>query len=863
MDRFKLKVTPVADKDAIVKFGNARFTILKDRLIRCEYSYDRNFEDAPTQHFWFRLQPVVPYSVKRTGEVIEINTKKLTLTYLETDEGFTPENLSIVIKENGRTWKYGDIDHENLLGTARTLDNCNGDYDLFHLRKLHLSKGLISRAGWSVIDDSRSLLFDRNGFLHPWRDRNNDIYFFGYGDDYKACITDYYAVSGKVRMIPKWSLGIWWSRWERYTQADLERIVGEFEAHKVPLSVCVIDKDWHMPGWTGYTWNPKYFPDPKGFFERLHKKNIHACMNLHPSKGVGPHEKMYPAFAEFMGIDPKSKVRIPFDLSDPKFIEGYFRFLHHPLEKDGVDFWWIDWQQGTESHISGLDPLWYLNHLHSADLCRDGKKRPINFSRWGDNGSHRYPVGFSGDTLATWKSLKFQLYFTATASNIGYSWWSHDIGGFAQHFHNEELYVRWVQFGCFSPIFRFHSSGDPRLDNRPWTKTDTYRDAAITALKLRNSLLPYLYTMAWKNRCGGLPLIRPMYHEHPKDENAYACPNQYYFGDKLIVAPFDEAVNEDTMMARKPVWLPKGTWYNFFNGKEYKGGRWYVLHGTLKDIPVFAAAGAVKPLQAEDGSLDIVLFNGRGSCDIYDDDGETVGYKSGEYTFSHCQSEWQGKSVTFNMEKKEGNLESITTVNLVLRGVNGNDIASITVNGKPYKKSRYTADNDFRIEGLVFDTRKPFKVVAVFEEEVKPVPVFELHDFEKVIRIFSLAPDTANKILGDLKQYFGSPEKFIEAEHDFTPSQLKALFELSCDVGFYNELLYDGREVAVWWNERKLKEFEVRLSIGLKYTEHRPGGSLDHPPVFITKEEVKAGWRVHVNYFNVASTEVDKYFFKR
>ncbi|MFH1073669.1 MAG: TIM-barrel domain-containing protein [Candidatus Firestonebacteria bacterium] len=863
MDCFKLKVTPVADKSSIVKFGNARFTILKDRLIRCEYSNDRNFEDRPTQHFWFRLQPKVPYSVKRMGDIVEVKTKELTLAYFETGEGFTPKNLSIRITENGSTWKFDDIDKENLFGTARTLDNCNGDYNVLRFRKLHLSPGLLSRSGWSIIDDSRSLVFNKDGFLQPRMDRNFDIYFFGYASDYKACLIDYYAVSGNVRMIPRWSLGIWWSRWEKYTQSDLERIAGEFEEHKVPLSVCVVDMDWHLPGWTGYTWNPKYFPDPKGFFKKLHAKNIHVCMNLHPSKGVGSYEKMYPAFAKYMGLDPKSKTRISFDLSNRKFIKGYFRFLHHPLEKDGVDFWWIDWQQGTESHISGLDPLWYLNHLHSADLCREGKKRPINFSRWGDNGSHRYPVGFSGDTLSTWKSLKFQLYFTATASNIGYSWWSHDIGGFAQHFHDEELYVRWVQFGCFSPIFRFHSSGDPRLDNRPWTKPDNYRDIAITALKLRNSFLPYLYTVAWKNRCGGLPLIRPMYHEHPKDENAYACPNQYYFGEQLIAAPFDERADENTLMARKAVWLPKGTWYNFFTGKKYEGGRWYALHGTLNDIPVFAVAGSVIPLKVEDGSLEIVLFNGKGFCELYDDDGETLAYKSGGYTLSFCRSEWRKKSVAFTMEKKSGKQKSRNPVNLVLRGVKGKDISKIIVNGKPCKKYRYTAENDFRIEGLIYDTEKTLKVVAVFQGEIKPIPCFTLQDLKKVIQNFNLPASPANTVLENMKKYFDSPDKLVEIAGKFTPSQLKALFELGSDVGFYNELLYDGREVVVWWNEKKLPEFEVHLSLGLKYSKNRPAGNINQPPVFIAKEEVKRGWRVHINYFNAATTEVDRYFFKR
>ena len=129
-----------------------------------------------------------------------------------------------------------------------------------------------------------------------------------------------------------------------------------------------------------------------------------------------------------MGVDPKSKKRIPFDITDPKFIDAYFNILHRPYEKEGVDFWWIDWQQEKDTKIKGLDPLWALNHYHSLDLASTGK-RPLILSRFAEVGSHRYPLGFSGDTVISWKSLDFQPYFTANAANVGYTWWSHDIGG--------------------------------------------------------------------------------------------------------------------------------------------------------------------------------------------------------------------------------------------------------------------------------------------------------------------------------------------------------------------------------------------------------------------------------------------------
>ena len=135
-----------------------------------------------------------------------------------------------------------------------------------------------------------------------------------------------------------------------------------------------------------------------------------------------------------------------FDIADPDFLLAYLEEIHHPLEAEGVDFWWLDWQQGSHTAMPGLNPLWMLNHYHFLDSGRDGK-RPITFSRYAGPGSHRYPVGFSGDTVTSWASLDFQPYFTATAANLGYGWWSHDIGGHMFGVRDDELVTRWFQLG--------------------------------------------------------------------------------------------------------------------------------------------------------------------------------------------------------------------------------------------------------------------------------------------------------------------------------------------------------------------------------------------------------------------------------
>lgn len=144
--------------------------------------------------------------------------------------------------------------------------------------------------------------------------------------------------------------------------------------------------DWHITktgntsdGWTGYTWNTELFPDPSAFIKWLHEQGLRTDLNLHPARGIHPHELQYEEMAQWMGIDPASQKAIPFDITDPHFAEGYFDILHHPKEQAGVDFWWMDWQQGQKSRVPGLDPLWWINHLHYFDLGRDGRKRPFVF----------------------------------------------------------------------------------------------------------------------------------------------------------------------------------------------------------------------------------------------------------------------------------------------------------------------------------------------------------------------------------------------------------------------------------------------------------------------------------------------------
>lgn len=667
----KLTFNSKTNPDAIIQRGPVRFSILTSRLIRMEFNNSCSFEDRPSQVVWHREFPVPDFKKTVNTENILIETADLVLIYKTNELGFNQDFLQITLKENNFTWLYGQENNTNLKGTIRTLDRVDGS--------IPLKPGLISRSGWAVVDDSDSLIINDSGWLEPRKSSpgSMDLYFFGYGTDYTQCIIDFQKLSGRVPILPRFALGNWWSRYWAYHQEELLELMQDFKDRDIPLSVCIIDMDWHIvdtgnesSGWTGYSWNRDLFPDPDGFLDELHKMGLKTALNLHPAQGVYPHEDGYKEMAHRLGIDPASQKPIPFNIADPDFAKAYFEVLHHPLEEMGVDFWWIDWQQGTQTALEGLDPLFWLNHLHFYDRARDDNTRPFIFSRWGGLGSQRYPIGFSGDTYVTWDTLKFQPYFTATAANVGYGWWSHDIGGHMGGVEEPELYVRWIQYGVFSPILRMHSTNNPYHERRPWGYDAEKERISSRALRLRHAFIPYLYTAAWKNYQEGILPIRPLYHLYPDKNEAYQCPNQYTFGSELIAAPFTSPKNEDTRMAREIIWLPEGDWFDFFTDDYYSGGGWYANYGDLHRIPVFAKAGAIIPLgpsqvESSVGLPDTLTINVYPGTDntytLYEDDGETLDYKKGEFALTKFILVWRENACSFTIEPVLGQKELLSS----------------------------------------------------------------------------------------------------------------------------------------------------------------------------------------------------------
>lgn len=604
-----------ANSSSVITGENWRITVLTPCLLRLEWDEHNQFSDAQTQIVTNRTFCQPEFSVTRRGKGIRLTTEALLLEY--DGEPFSPQGLFVKLKSKagvvyGSEWRYGqptpvDFHYGNLGGTARTLDAVDGE--------IPLEPGVISRAGFAVIDDSTSLGITTDGWVAPRQGSGIDLYFFGYGNDFHRTLADYFALTGASPLIPRFALGNWWSRFWRYSESEYLQLMDRFHAEGIPVSVAVLDMDWHLvdidpavgSGWTGYTWNRELFAQPSQFLCKLHERHLAVTLNVHPADGIRRHEEQYQKVAEYMGQDPRSGEAVDFNIASKRFMEAYFDLVHHPLEDEGVDFWWVDWQQGKASSQKDLDPLWMLNFLHYRDSkrCLEGRefKRPLILSRYSGPGSHRFPLGFSGDTFNTWKSLEFQPFFTATAANIGYFWWSHDIGGHGFSCRDFELSTRWLQYGVFSPINRLHSTMSPFLRKEPWAFPQPYRQIQTDYLRLRHALIPYLYTWMWKSHKESVAPIRPVYHDYPNCQEAYKHRNVYFFGD-LLVAPVTDPADARIHLAKTRAWVPDGTWYDMFTGYVYHGSSVHSFYRPLGQIPVLVPAGRIIPMAPPERGAD-------------------------------------------------------------------------------------------------------------------------------------------------------------------------------------------------------------------------------------------------------------------
>lgn len=649
----------VAYEDAQV-----RFTVITGGVVRMEWQPDGRFTDAPSLVAAERHYPEARFKVSKSRSKVEIATDRLRLTYKPGSGRFTAANLAVTNAKGffPFSWRPGQRQQGNLKGTFRTLDGLDGDVqtqtwvaDMKKGQRRGLEDGLLATDGWTLVDDSRGYLFDGSDW--QWvaerpDTAGQDWYFMAYGHDYKSALKDFTAFAGKVPLPPRYAFGYWWSRYWCYSDGELRQLVQRLDDYGFPLDVLVVDMDWHYTdqgrgGWTGWTWNRSLFPDPGGFLAYAKGQGLKATINLHPADGFRSYEEQYPLLARDLGVDTAAKPKIPWVNSDKRFMQAVFRDVLHPMERQGVDFWWLDWQQAVyDPVLTRLSNTWWISRCFFTDMERNRDRRPLIYHRWGGLGNHRYQVGFSGDAIMSWNSLAYQPYFTATASNVLYGYWSHDLGG---HIClgkglDPEMYVRWMQWGALSPIMRTHSSKDSRLNKEPWVFDADHCAVLRQTVRQRYAMAPYIYTMARQAYDDGVSLCRPLYYDRPDEPEAYAHRSEYMFGDDVLVAPVATPMSGG--FATQEVWLPEGRWYELHTGTLLDGGRTVTRRFALDEYGIYVKAGAVLPgygddvrrLDGNDEAVTVTAFpGGDGSFDMYEDAGDDKRYAT-EYAFTHITS---------------------------------------------------------------------------------------------------------------------------------------------------------------------------------------------------------------------------------
>ena len=511
--------------------------------------------------------------------------------------------------------------------------------------------GVLSRSGYYFLNDSNSAVMDEDDFpIERDRPGCQDWYFFAYGDDYKQALGDFRTLAGPAPLPPHHSLGIMFSRWPAFSKEEIEELHDGFEQNGYPLSVLIMDMEWHEFGWGHWDFNTDLIPDPDEFFEWCHDHELAVAFNDHPLdvrsddshfdeylEQADTHDKIHDITYGDLNGEPQTLPAVPVDITSKRENTAFREVCHQHILDAGLDFWWNDGSRGKMSHTCGQ----LVANKSFYEEVEDEGRRGMLLARYGGLGSHRYGGFFTGDTASCYEVLRLQCEFNVRASHVGLNYVSHDIGGFMTGGGKTEridpqLYCRWLQFGVFNPVLRFHCAPNAG-SRRPWDYDDDCGGACRHWLRVRHSLLPYLNTANHTCYETGIPVVRGMFIEEPGREDAYRY-DQFYFGPDMLVAPVLSKKN------RRSVYLPDGRWWEFESDRWHHGNATITRDVPVEHIPVYVRAGSILPRQNPDDNvhaahidpLILDVYGGAdGEAELREDDGQSPAYKDGDYRNTH------------------------------------------------------------------------------------------------------------------------------------------------------------------------------------------------------------------------------------
>ena len=546
-------------------------------------------------------------------------------------------------------------------------------------------------------------------YFYTEADRQMDFYFIR-GDNLDGVVKGYRLLTGKAAMLPRWAFGFIQSQ-ERYeTQEEILAIVAEYRRRGIGLDGIVLDWcSWTGDQWGQKTFDPERFPNPKEMTDKLHEQNAHFMISIWPNMREGTDN--YREFSEQQFLLPASEI---YDAFNPKARQLYWKQAREGLFDKGVDAWWCDscepftpeWGRQMKPEPSAMyhefadtaskylpqDRMNAYGLAHAQTMYEGQRgtgsgKRVVNLTRNTYTGGQRYGVIlWSGDTYASWETLKRQIPAGLNFCASGFPYWTLDIGAFfvrkgTQWFWNgdynqgtadlgyRELFTRWFQYGVFLPVFRSHGTDFRREIWQFGEEGEPFYEALKAAVQLRYRLLPYIYSWAGKVWKDDSTMMRMLAFDFPQDEKALDIKDEYMFGSSILVCPITEpmyygahSVPLNVEKKGRLVYLPAGCdWYDFYTDEKYRGGQTVFAQAGLDRIPLFVKAGSILPMarplqhtgELAETEVEYHVYPGADAeFQLYSDDGDGYGYETGGYTVKNLSWDdakrelWDGEGQT-------------------------------------------------------------------------------------------------------------------------------------------------------------------------------------------------------------------------
>lgn len=492
-------------------------------------------------------------------------------------------------------------------------------------------------------------------------------YYFIPGENIKEVVKNYTALTGRMEMPPLWSLGYQQCRFSYFSQEEVRELVKTFEEKDIPLDVVYLDIDY-MDGFRVMTFKTPNFDDAAGLISDLKEKGIRTITIVDPGVKV---DEEYPVFKRgkegnhftkkldgeiFIGAVWPGDSAFP-DFSNNDCREWWKSELKKFISEHGMDGIWNDMNEPcvfNNDHKTMLETCLHnsdngviehkeFHNRYGFEMSRCSKEaqeelhpneRGFSMTRATYAGGQRYSSVWTGDNMSLWSQMRMSISMNANLGISGFSFVGNDVSGFGLD-SSEELFIRWMEMGPFIPIFRNHSNMYTRRQE-PWAFGPRAEKIAKKSIELRYELLPYIYDLYYISHKEGLPIFRPMIMEYEKDMNLLNIREQFMLGENMLVAP---VLYEGERS--KTVYLPKGSWFNYFTMEKLQGGKWYKLPCELDEILVFVKEGSIIPtynkkfrnVKERPNNILLKVFGENAKGFHYNDDGHTMEYLEGKYTY--------------------------------------------------------------------------------------------------------------------------------------------------------------------------------------------------------------------------------------